>query len=599
MMALRTARAFTGRSHGRPFRGPLPRPARRRARQRRACRRLGAPSRGRSPDGAGHHARRPRRRRRPPLERHRPGRAGRPRGGADDLAAIILEPVPFSNLGGEEPDPEFLRALRELTWERGVLLIFDEVITGFRLGLGGAAAHFGFAPDLHCFGKAVGGGFPVGVFGGRRDVMEAVVTPRPGRPARGRDDLPVRDVLGCAAGDGGRPRDAARARATPTRSPSPTRAPRRSAPAGGRSSTSSDSPRRSPGMSSWLGLAFTDRPIRTRRDSITADRARARAFSLGLLLGGVYLAPSHPGFTSAAHTEEDVAPGPRRLGAGAAGDQVSNVKERLMAGWIPPAIGYIVILGAGGVTAKLALRTITWEQLVLWVPIAYIVFSAIARDLQAARRSRSASAAAGRRRPPFAASSALILFFYALTKGPASQVTPATSAYPVVTVIGSALFLSEKITLVRGIGTGARRRRRRAARRADGCSGSTAESRSSPAPRPGSAPPPHASSPRRARTSSPAGTRQTRTTSSRRGRRSRRPGRRCLVVEVDVSDTSSVDAMVGARRRGAGPARHRRRQRGHRPRRARRRSSTTSAGTRCSRSTSPASSAASARRCRT
>jgi glutamate-1-semialdehyde aminotransferase len=61
------------------------------------------------------------------------------------------------------------------------------------------------------------------------------------------------------------------------------------------------------GMSSWLGLAFTDRPIRTRRDSITADRAQARAFSLGLLLGGVYMAPSHPGFTSAAHSEDDVA----------------------------------------------------------------------------------------------------------------------------------------------------------------------------------------------------------------------------------------------------------------------------------------------------
>src|SRR5215471_4795278 len=91
---------------------------------------------------------------------------------ADDLAAIILEPVPFSNVGGVEPDHEFLRALRELTWERGVLLVFDEVITGFRLGLGGAAAHFGVTPDLHCLGKAVGGGFPVGVFGGRRDVME-------------------------------------------------------------------------------------------------------------------------------------------------------------------------------------------------------------------------------------------------------------------------------------------------------------------------------------------------------------------------------------------------------------------------------------------
>ena len=179
MMALRTARAFTGRLADRPFRRPLPRPARRRARQRRARRRLGGPSGARSPTA------RASRRASSTTSSCCPGTrstswrrsCARSR---DDLAAIILEPVPFSNIGGEEPDPEFLRALRELTWERGVLLIFDEVITGFRLGLGGAAAHFGFAPDLHCFGKAVGGGFPVGVFGGRRDVMEAVVTPRPG-----------------------------------------------------------------------------------------------------------------------------------------------------------------------------------------------------------------------------------------------------------------------------------------------------------------------------------------------------------------------------------------------------------------------------------
>jgi glutamate-1-semialdehyde aminotransferase len=60
------------------------------------------------------------------------------------------------------------------------------------------------------------------------------------------------------------------------------------------------------GISSWLGVAFTDRPIRTRRDALSADPLLARAFSLGLLAGGVYLAPSHPGFTSAAHTEDDV-----------------------------------------------------------------------------------------------------------------------------------------------------------------------------------------------------------------------------------------------------------------------------------------------------
>ena len=123
-----------------------------------------------------------------------------------------------------------------------------------------------------------------------------------------------------------------------------------------------------------------------------------------------------------------------------------------MAGWIPPTIAYIVILGAGGVTAKLALRTITWQQLVLWVPIAYIVFSAVLMIFRGARFPLGVGggwAAA----TAFAASSALILFFYALTKGPASQVTPATSAYPIVTVIGSALFLSERLTLIRGVGT--------------------------------------------------------------------------------------------------------------------------------------------------
>jgi glutamate-1-semialdehyde 2,1-aminomutase len=224
---------------------------------------------------------------------------------AHDLAAIILEPVPFSNLGGEEPDPEFLRALRELTWERDVLLIFDEVVTGFRLGLGGAAAHFGFAPDLHCFGKAVGGGFPIGVFGGRRDVVEAVVTPMPGDPHA------AETIFQSGTFSGAPPTMAAgltmlrELEHTDAIAVADARA--EAVRAGWRQFVDElGLAAQVTGMSSWLGLAFTDRPIRTRRDSIAADRARARAFSLGLLLGGVYLAPSHPGFTSAAHTEEDV-----------------------------------------------------------------------------------------------------------------------------------------------------------------------------------------------------------------------------------------------------------------------------------------------------
>jgi glutamate-1-semialdehyde 2,1-aminomutase len=224
---------------------------------------------------------------------------------AGDLAAIILEPVPFSNIGGEEPDHEFMRSLRELTWERGILLVFDEVITGFRLHRGGAAAHFGFAPDLHVFGKTAGGGFPIGVYGGRRDVMEAVVTPAPGDPHAAStifqsgtfsgsppsmraglvmlDRIEHTDAIEVAAARAAAIRDGWRAIADEL-----------------------DQPVQVTGFSSWFGLFFTDRPIRTRRDAMTADAERQRAFSLGLLAGGVYLTPSHPGFTSAAHTEADV-----------------------------------------------------------------------------------------------------------------------------------------------------------------------------------------------------------------------------------------------------------------------------------------------------
>jgi uncharacterized membrane protein len=126
--------------------------------------------------------------------------------------------------------------------------------------------------------------------------------------------------------------------------------------------------------------------------------------------------------------------------------------RRLMAGWVAPTLGYVLVLGAAGVTTKLALRTITWEQLVLWVPIAYDAFS-IAFVLFKGTTFPLGVGGAWAALTALAASSALVLFFYALTKGSASQVAPVSSAYPVITLIGSALFLSEKITLVRGVGT--------------------------------------------------------------------------------------------------------------------------------------------------
>jgi glutamate-1-semialdehyde 2,1-aminomutase len=87
------------------------------------------------------------------------------------IAAVILEPV-AANMGVVLPTTQFLNFLREATQKHGALLIFDEVITGFRLALGGAAEYFGMTPDLSCFGKILGGGFPAAAFGGRGDIMD-------------------------------------------------------------------------------------------------------------------------------------------------------------------------------------------------------------------------------------------------------------------------------------------------------------------------------------------------------------------------------------------------------------------------------------------
>jgi glutamate-1-semialdehyde 2,1-aminomutase len=88
-----------------------------------------------------------------------------------EIAAVIIEPIP-GNMGVIVPEKEFLTGLREITLENGTLLIFDEVISGFRVGPGGAQELYGVMPDLTCLGKIIGGGLPVGAYGGRKDIME-------------------------------------------------------------------------------------------------------------------------------------------------------------------------------------------------------------------------------------------------------------------------------------------------------------------------------------------------------------------------------------------------------------------------------------------
>ncbi len=91
----------------------------------------------------------------------------------NEIAAVIVEPV-AANMGVVLPEPGFLEKLRELTQQNGAVLIFDEVITGFRVALGGMQERVGIIPDLTCFGKIIGGGLPVGAYGGRRDIMQHV-----------------------------------------------------------------------------------------------------------------------------------------------------------------------------------------------------------------------------------------------------------------------------------------------------------------------------------------------------------------------------------------------------------------------------------------
>jgi glutamate-1-semialdehyde 2,1-aminomutase len=96
----------------------------------------------------------------------------------EQIAAVIVEPV-AGNMGCVPPEPGFLDGLRQLTSKWGALLVFDEVMTGFRVAYGGAQAIYGVSPDLSLFGKVIGGGLPVGAYGGRRDLMEQIAPSGP------------------------------------------------------------------------------------------------------------------------------------------------------------------------------------------------------------------------------------------------------------------------------------------------------------------------------------------------------------------------------------------------------------------------------------
>ena len=215
------------------------------------------------------------------------------------VAAVIVEPV-AGNMGVVGPAPGFLAGLRDLTTRHGSLLIFDEVITGFRVAWGGAQARYGVAPDLTCLGKIIGGGLPVGAYGGSRALMERVAPlggvyqagtlsgnplavaaglatlralERPGVYERleERGARVERDIVGAAAASG--------VPITVNR------------------------------VGSMLTVFFTAGPVTDYASAKRADTGRYARYFHGMREGGVFLAPSQfeAAFLSLAHTDEDLA----------------------------------------------------------------------------------------------------------------------------------------------------------------------------------------------------------------------------------------------------------------------------------------------------
>ncbi len=216
-----------------------------------------------------------------------------------EIAALILEPV-VGNMGLVPPEPGFLEHLRTLTEKHGALLVFDEVMTGFRVARGGAQERYGIRPDMTCLGKIVGGGLPVGVYGGRREIMEKVSPLGPvyqggtlsGNPlavAAGETTLRLLEAEGFYESLEDKSErleqilvDAAKAAKVTLRVQR---------------------------VGSMITPFFTDRPVRSWDDATTSDTKKFGAWHRAMLENGVMWPPAQfeAGFVSMAHDDEALA----------------------------------------------------------------------------------------------------------------------------------------------------------------------------------------------------------------------------------------------------------------------------------------------------
>jgi glutamate-1-semialdehyde 2,1-aminomutase len=213
-------------------------------------------------------------------------------GHADAIAAVIVEPV-VGNMGCVPPAPGYLEGLREITQRYGALLIFDEVMTGFRVAYGGAQQRYGIRPDLTTLGKIIGGGLPVGAYGGRRDIMRKVAPVGPiyqagtlsGNPLAVAAGLAMlrhlkahREIYDQLERRAARLAEAAPAGLTVNR------------------------------VGSMFTLFFTRDPVTDWTSASKSDTGRFATYFHGMLERGVYVAPSQyeAAFVSAAHSDEDI-----------------------------------------------------------------------------------------------------------------------------------------------------------------------------------------------------------------------------------------------------------------------------------------------------
>jgi len=215
-----------------------------------------------------------------------------------EIAAVIVEPV-AGNMGLVPPVEGFLAGLREVTHRHGALLIFDEVLCGFRAGPRGAAALYGIEPDLVTLGKVIGGGLPLAAYAGKREIMDRVAPAGPMYQAGTLSGNPLAVAAGLAT---------LHAIGRPGVFEALERTAARLVEGLGEAAAEAGVPVQTAQVGSLFGMFFTDRPVRSWDDAATSDTARFARWFQAMLARGVYLAPSQfeTGFLSTAHDDADL-----------------------------------------------------------------------------------------------------------------------------------------------------------------------------------------------------------------------------------------------------------------------------------------------------